>query len=266
MTTATVPDSPQRFRWLVTSEFTKLRTLRSNGVGLLLTIVGTIGVAALVCAETAAHWKFMNPIDRANTDPTNLTLNGWYLTQLVVGVIAVLTVTSEFGSGMIRSTFAAAPRRSSVIAAKLLVVTTIVLLVSIACSVVSFLLGERLLHSTGIATTLGAPGVARAVFGSGLYVTAIALLGLGLGALIRNTAGAISALFGVLFVPPILAEAFPSSWHNAIQNYSPLNAGSQILNVHPGKGLGPWSGLGVLAVYVAVVLVAGFATTQTRDT
>jgi ABC-2 type transport system permease protein len=252
----------QHFSWILRSEWMKLRTLRSNKLALALTVVGTVGVAALVCAEAAAHYDGIN---NQISDPTNLSLSGWYLTQLVVGVVAVLTVTSEFGSRMIRTTYAASPRRLSVLAAKLTVVVAAALVVSTACSLASYLLGQRLLHSTGLATTLSDPNVARTVLGSALYITILAVIGVALGAIVRNTAGAISTLFGLLFVPPILAEAFPTHWHNAIQNYSPLNAGTAIFNVQHVKGLGPWAGIGVLGIYAAILLSAGILLTVTRD-
>ncbi len=139
-------------------------------------------------------------------------------------------------------------------------ITASVLVVATTCPIGAFYAGQFMLRNTHHGATLTQPGVARAVFGAALYATVIALLGLGLGFVIRNTAGAISALFGVLFVPPILAEAFPQSWQDAIQKYSPLTAGSQIMNVHANSGqLGPWGGLAVLTVYaVAVLAVAPF--------
>lgn len=262
----TSPPTPQRFGNVLSSEWTKLRTLRSNTVALVLVILGTVGVAALVCGETAAHWSTTSVEGKTGIEPANLSVSGWYLSQLIVGVVAVLTFTSEHGSGLIRTTFAAVPRRGRVFAAKALVVTASVLSVALACSFASFFLGQRLLRSTGVATTLGHPGVTRIVIGSALFATLIALLGLGLGAIVRSTAGAISTLFGLLFVPPILADAFPPSWHQLIQRYSPLNAGSQIMNLHrPVNHLGPWAGLLVLAVYSATALVVAFVVVPRRD-
>jgi ABC-type transport system involved in multi-copper enzyme maturation permease subunit len=265
--TAAVVEAPeQRFRMVVAAEWTKLRTLRSSMVALVLTIVGTVGVAALICAEFAAHWKSMDPTNRLGTDPVNLSLNGWYLTQLIVAAIAVITITAEHGTGLIRTTFAAMPRRRQVLAAKVLVVAAAAFVAAVACSYASFFLGQRLLHSTGIAATLATPGAVRVVTGAALYVTLIALLGLGLGTIVRSTAGAISTLFGILFVPAILADAFPASWHDAIQKYAPLNAGSQIMNLTTGsRALSPWAGLGVLAGYVAVTLVAATVLISVRD-
>jgi ABC-2 type transport system permease protein len=251
---------------VVASEWVKLRTLRSNAVALALTIVGTIGVSVLLGATVAAHWHELNPQEANDYDVTNLSLSGWYLTQIVVGVVGALAITSEHATGMIRTTFSAVPRRRRVFVAKAAVIATTVLAVATACSVGAFYAGQFMLRHTHHGATLGDPGVARAVFGAGLYATVIALLGLGLGFIIRNTAGAISALFGVLFVPPILAEAFPPSWHDAIQKYAPLNAGSQIMNVHEqARALGPWTGLAALALYVVAALAAAALLVGARD-
>jgi hypothetical protein len=256
----------QRFTNVIASEWTKLRSLRSSWVAFALTVIGTIGIAVLVCAETAAHSKPLGPSDVVNFEPANLSMSGWNLSQLIVGVLAVVVITGEYGSGLIRTTFAAIPRRREVLAAKALVVGALVLVTAMACSFTSFFLGQWLLHRTGTTTTIGAPGVLHVVAGSALYIVLIALLGLGIGTIVRSTAGATGALLGILFVPPVLAEAFPSSWHNAIQKYAPLNAGSQIMNLHrPSAALGPWAGLGLLALYTTAALVAAFVLIGTRD-
>jgi hypothetical protein len=251
---------------VVASEWIKLRTLRSNAVALALTVVGTVGVSVLLGATVAAHWHELDAGEAQRYDVTNLSLSGWYLTQIVVGVVGALAITSEHATGMIRATFGAVPQRRRVFAAKAAVITGSVLVVATTCSVGAFYAGQLMLRNTHHGATLAKPGVARAVFGAAVYATVIALLGLGLGFIIRNTAGAISALFGVLFVPPILAEAFPPSWHDAIQKYAPLNAGSQIMNVHDQAGaLGPWSGLAVLTLYVVAVLAAAALLVGVRD-
>jgi hypothetical protein len=251
---------------VVASEWIKLRTLRSNAVALALTIVGTIGVSVLLGATVASHWHELNPQEARDYDVTNLSLSGWYLTQIVVGVVGALAITSEHATGMIRATFGAVPQRRRVFLAKAAVIAACVLVVATVCSVGAFYAGQFMLRNTHHGATLAQPGVPRAVFGAALYAALIALLGLGLGFIIRNTAGAISALFGLLFVPPILADAFPSSWHDAIQKYAPLNAGSQIMNVHEqGRALGPWTGLCVLALYGVAVLAVAVVLVGRRD-
>jgi len=146
------------------------------------------------------------------------------------------------------------------------VITTFVWALATIVSFASFFLGQALLAGTGHAASLSDPGVARAVFGAGLYATAIAIMGLGLGAVCRSTAGAISALFAILFVPPILGDAIGGSVQEVIQRYAPMNAGAQILSVHSTQNtLGPWTGLAVLGLCAAVAMAAGLWMVHHRD-
>jgi hypothetical protein len=115
-------------------------------------------------------------------------------------------------------------------------------------------------------TTLADPGVLRAVTGAGLYLTVLALLGFGLGTVLRSSAGAVAALFGVLFVPTLLTALLPSSWQDTLGPYLPMNAGDAIYTVRPeAHMLGPWAGFGVFCLYAAAVLAAGFALIGRRD-
>jgi hypothetical protein len=256
----------RRFRRVVASEWIKFRSLRSSRLALLAVVIGVVGIAALAAGTTAARWSTMAPKDRADLDPTGLSLNGWFLGQLVVGVLGVLTVTSEYGSRMIRTTFAAVPQRRLVLAAKAVVVGVIVLVVGMATSLIAFGVAQAFLASTGHAVSLSDPGELRAVLGAGLYAATIAMLGLGVGTIVRSTAGSVSALFGLLFVPPILAELFPGGWHRAIQRYSPMNAGSRVLMTQSqANALGPWAGLAVLMAYTAVIGIIAFWLVARRD-
>lgn len=253
-------------RRVVGAEWIKTRSIRSTQWSLVALAVATIGIAVLACAREAAHWNLMSLDDQRSTDVTNLSLNGWYLGQLVVGVLGVLAITSEYGNGMIRTTFAAVPQRRLLLAAKAVVLGAVVLVVGLVLSFASFLIGQTLLAGTHFGATLSNGDVLRAVVGAALYATTIALLGLGLGALFRSTAGAVSGLFGVLFLPPVLAEAFSGSWHRTIQRYAPMNAGSRILTVLPSQNaLSPWTGMAVLAGCTAAVLVAAFWIVHHRD-
>jgi ABC-type transport system involved in multi-copper enzyme maturation permease subunit len=270
MTTARRPVPPARgeshLRRVLGAEWIKTRSIRSTQWSLVALAVATIGISILACARTSARWSAMPLDQQQSTDVTNLSLNGWYLGQLIVGVLGVLAITSEYGNGMIRTTLAAVPQRRLLLAAKALVLGAVVLGVALVLSFASFLIGQAFLASTGHGASLGNGDVLRAVVGAALYATTIALLGFGLGALFRSTAGAVSGLFGILFLPPVLAEAFSGSWHRTIQRYAPMNAGSRILAVLPSQNaLGPWAGMAVLAGYTAVVLVAAFWIVRHRD-
>jgi ABC-2 type transport system permease protein len=246
------------------SEWTKLRTLRSTYACVAVIVVSMVGIAWL----TGYRWQQILTDgakgDRPDFDATLTVLNGVYLAQLVVGTLAVLAITSEYATGMIHATFSAVPQRRVVLAAKAVVVGGATLVLGEVLSFGSFFLGQSLLGRYGV--SLRDPGVLRAVVGAGLYLSAVALLALGIGATIRHTAGALSLFFAVLFAPTLLTQLLPRDWHDAVVNWLPANAGSQIFTVvHPPGALQPWAGLGVFCIYSAVALIAAFALVTSRD-
>lgn len=247
------------------SELTKLRTVRSTYWSLLVAVLAAVGISALACAGTAASWDNLSDADRASLDPTSLSLAGLFLAQLAIGVLGVLSITSEYSTGSIRSTFTAVPRRPLVLAAKALVFAAVAFVVGLVASFASFLLGSALL-SAHVSVSLGDPGVLRAVIGGALYLAVLGLLGLGLGALIRSTPGSIAALFGLVFVLPIVANFLPRAWHQAVTKYDPADAGSQILNVHhSADALAPWAGFALFCGYVVVTLAVAAVLLARRD-
>jgi len=141
------------------------------------------------------------------------------------------------------------------------------LVVTVVTAFVAFFLGQYLLSSQHIETTIGADGVARAVVGTALYLTVVGLMGVGLGFVVRSTAGAIASLFGILLVMPVLGEALPTDWATNIDPYLPSNAGQQLMVVHPDPAalLGPWSGFAVFCGYAAVALILGAVLLRRRD-
>jgi ABC-2 type transport system permease protein len=265
LTAASTRSRPARtvgFGNLLRSELTKLRSVRSTYLCLALAVLSMIGIAVVM----GARWTRQSGPLPGDFDPTNVTLSGAYLAQVVVGALGVLTVSSEYTTGMIRATFAAVPQRRSVLAAKGLVLGVATLVVGEVLAFVSFGIGQALLASKHAGVSLGDPGVARAVLGTGLYLTVAAALGFGLGLTIRHTAGAISAFFGIVFAANAIVDLMPTSWRNDVINYLPLNAGSQILTVEGGSGaLSPWAGLGVFALYAAAALTVGFVLVERRD-
>jgi ABC-type transport system involved in multi-copper enzyme maturation permease subunit len=149
-----------------------------------VTVVLGIGLSALVAAETKAHWV---PADRPGFDPTQLSLIGVFFGQFTLGILGVLVMSAEYGTGTIRATFSAAPRRPLVLAAKPTVFGMVALVVSEVVGFAAYFLGQSLLTAPAIHTTLGSPGALRAVIGSGLYLCALGLFALGLAAIIRHT-------------------------------------------------------------------------------
>ena len=251
--------SAARMEWL------KLRSVRSTAWILLVFAAGLIGIAILVLSHE--HWAAMSASDRASFDPTNDGFAGLALGQLAFGVLGVLMITSEFSSGMIRATFAAVPRRPVLLAAKAGVLGGVALVAGEVLAFVSFALGEAVLKSPAPHASLGQPGVLRAVLMAGAYPALIALIGLGLGAMIRHTAGAISAVVGVLFVLPLILVPLGTSLQDSVGKFLPMIiAENSMTAVKPGVGnLAPGVGLGLLCLYTTAALAIGTWLLTRRD-
>jgi hypothetical protein len=248
------------------SEWTKIRSLRSTIFSLLAAIVFIVGLAVLVPMVTVSHWPPRDPREALGFDPTTRTLSGIFLAQLAIGVLGVLLITGEYATGMIRATFAAVPARLPVLWAKAAVFAAVTLVLMVPTVLGAFLIGQSILTSKHLQTNLSNPGVLRAVIGAALFLTVVGLLGIGLGALLRNTAGGISTLFGLLFVLPIIVRFLPSSWSDPINKYLPSNAGEAITHVHPDPTLlAPWTGFGLFCGYAVVVFIAAAISLRRRD-
>jgi ABC-2 type transport system permease protein len=246
------------FRTVARMEWLKLRSVRSTWWTLLVFAAGLIGLAILVMRGQHASPSF---------DPTNDSLAGLAIGQLAIGVLGVLTVTSEFSSGMIRATFAAAPRRPLVLAAKAAVLAAVTLVAGEVLAFVAFGVGQAVLKSQFPHAALSQPGVLRAVLMAGAYPALIGLISLGLGALIRHTAGAISAVVGVLFVLPLILVPLGASIQNAAGQFMPmLIAENSMTAVKPvAHSLSPGVGFALLCGYAAAALAAGGWALARRD-
>jgi ABC-2 type transport system permease protein len=248
------------------SEWTKLRTVRSTMWTIAVTVVVGVGVSALATGEVQVHWLTMAPQTRAGFDPTRVSLTAAFFCQLVLGVLGVLVMSAEYGTGTIRATFSATPRRPVVLAAKVLVFGLVALLVGEAVTFLSFFVGQAMLSSPVPHATLATPGALRAVVGTGLYLCVVGLLGLGLATLLRHTAGAISAFAGVLLVLPIIVSALPSSLQNDVVRFLPLTMGQAFMQVSQGAHqFSPWTGFGILVGYTIAVLGLSVALLVRRD-
>ncbi|HEV2590689.1 MAG TPA: hypothetical protein VGU02_02230 [Gaiellaceae bacterium] len=253
------------------SELTKLRTVRSTRYALFAGFVMTIAFAIIPALISASRWNTMTVQERIRFNPLLTTLMGVNLAQLAIGVVGVLAVTGEYSTGMIRSTFAAVPKRLPVLWAKLGVLGGVTVLVALPATLIAFFTAQAILrghklNGRDIALSFSDPGVARAVVGGALYLMLIGLFGLGIGATLRSTAGGISALAAILFVVPPLMNIFPTSWSNAISPYLPSNAGRAVMQTsHSAHTLAPWVGLGVLAGYVAVTIGVAAIRLRHRD-
>jgi len=236
------------------SELTKLRTQPSAFWALAAAAVAIIGFGIIYSLLTAARPPHGAAV--AAFDPAAVSLAGVQLAQIAAGVLGVLLITSEYASGLIRASFAAVPRRLPVLWGKAATLAAATAAVSLPAAAAAFWAGQAILGRHHLAVHLTHPGVTRAVAGSALYLAVAALLGLGLGALLRSTAGGISALFGLLFALPIVAGFLPGNWAGEVGKYLPATAGQAVTTVHPdpATSLAPWTGFGVFCLYTAVVL------------
>jgi hypothetical protein len=248
------------------SEWTKLRSLRSTLWSLFAAVLFTIGIAALACAVVAHHWPQMSPGDRAGFNAVEVNLAGVQIAQLALGVLGVLVISGEYSTGMIRATMSAVPKRLPVLWGKAIVYGLVVLVLMLPTAVVAFVVGQAILSRKGIDVGFSAAGVPRVVLGAALYLTAVALLGLGLGAIVRNTAGGIATFAGIMFVLPPLMNVLPSSWNRAASPYLPLSAGQALISLHRGSDqLAPWAGFGLLCAYALASLLVASALLVKRD-
>jgi ABC-2 type transport system permease protein len=248
------------------SEWTKLRSVRSTRWSLLAAVVFTIGIAALACAVVSHHWPHMSLQERADFHPLEPNLAGVQLAQLALGVLGVLVITAEYSTGMIRASMTAVPRRLPVLWGKAVVYGLVTLVLMVPSTLIAFVVGESIFSGRHINVAFSDPGVARAVIGAGLYLTVVGLFGLGLGAIVRNTAGGIATFAGLMFVLPPLMNVLPLSWNNAASPYLPLQAGEAIMSTTPGNHLSPWVGLGLLGGYAAAAFAIASVLLVKRDT
>jgi ABC-2 type transport system permease protein len=250
---------------VVRSEWTKLRSLPSTLWLLLATFLLVAGgglVSAIVQLSSLPH----GAAAVAAFDPTQLSLSGVGLAELTAGALGVLIMTGEYATGQIRLTLTAVPRRLPVLWGKIAALAAAMLAACTTATLAAFFITQAILAPHHLSTTLGQPGVARAVFGSALVLTGVALLGLGLGALLRNAAGGVSALFGVLYGLTIAAGFLPGNLSHEVRKYLPENSAADLTSVgHTAGSLGPWAGFGLFCLYTAVALGASAWLLRRRD-
>jgi ABC-2 type transport system permease protein len=237
---------------VVRSEWTKFRSLRSSLYTLLLAVAFMIGLGALFSGIQASQAAGFDPGQTA----ISTSLTGTFFAQLSIGVLGVLVITGEYSTGMIRASLAAVPARLPLLWAKLAVSAGVVFVTMLVASLVAFELGQVLLSGKHLDASLSDPGALRSVIGAALYLTVAAVTALGLGALLRNSAAAISTFVAVFFVIPPLTLLLPASWTDHFVQYLPSNAGGMLIDgtygvAHP---LSPWTGFAVMCAYAAVLL------------
>jgi ABC-2 type transport system permease protein len=241
------------------SEFTKFRSLRSTMWTLLAAVVLMIGIGALFSGVTASQYHTYNWAEKAAFNPVTTSLNGVYFAVVAFGVLGVLLTGGEYSTGMIRSSLTAVPRRLPVLWGKAAVFAGSIFSVSLIASFTCFFFGQALLNSHHLGVPVTAHDALRSVIGAALYLTVAGLIGLALGALLRNTAAGITTFAAVFFVIPPLAMLLPASISNHLAPYLPSNAGDAIWGgaALVPNALSPWVGFALLCGYAAILIGAG---------
>jgi ABC-type transport system involved in multi-copper enzyme maturation permease subunit len=302
-------------RGALASEFTKLRSVRSTYWTLTSLLIVSIGIDAAISAGQAAQFN-RNPWNVAGFDATQTSLGAFFeLGQLIIAILGAMVITSEYSTGMIRTSLTAQPRRGVVYAAKAMVFTAVTLVISLVTSFIAFFLGQALIghgvsaslfhtvkiHAQSVVNCagaapggqvkdggpLGGPGgcahtvvtfsgtdvitpghVLVAIIGTALFVTIVALIAFGVGAIVRHTAGAIAIVIALMFIIPILENTLPSNWHNDIQRFLP-DAANMVVSVTVGGPVqhvwSAWPQLGVTALWAAVLVGIGAYLFRKRD-
>ena len=245
---------------VVLSEWTKFRSLRSTVYTLLAAVVFMVGLGALFSAITAGQPGGLEPGQSA----VSTSLSGTIFAQLAIGVLGVLLISGEYSTGMIRSSLTVVPRRLPVLWGKIAVFTGVVFLTMLIASLAAFFVGQLLFSGQHLDASLFDPDAVRSVVGAALYVTVAGVTALALGALLRNTAAAITTFVAVFFVIPPLTLLLPASLTDQFVQYLPSNAGSVITGAGFGVAhpLAPWTGFAVMCGYAVVLM--GFAAWRLR--
>lgn len=287
-------------RGVIASEFTKLRSVRSTYWTIAALIIVSVGIAAIAGfgIESSLH---NNPQNKAGLDATQASLIAFFeLGQLIIAVVGAMSITSEYSTGMIRTSMTAMPRRGTVYLGKLIVLTTVTLVVSVVTSFIAFFVGQAALSGSGLSASLfhsttvpananvtpppggnGPPVVTfqgtdlvtsghvlTAVIGTALFVTVVALIAFGLGAIIRHTAGAITSTIGLLFVLSIIIQILPDNWRWDIMRFFPDAAG-RVISVTVGDTnphlWSAWPQFLVTVIWAAVFIGVGGYLFSKRD-
>ena len=284
-------------RGALASEFTKLRSVRSTYWTLGALFFVSVGLGIAITAGTAANFA-NNPGNKAGFDATQASLGAFFeLGQLIIAVLGAMVITSEYSTGMIRTSLTAQPRRGVVYAAKAMVFTAVTLVISIITAFIAFFIGQAIYSSKGVSASLfhtvtipananvncGPSGctatfsgtdvitastVLTAIIGTALFVTIVALIAFGVGSIVRHTAGAIAIVIALLFIVPVLEQTLPNDWRWDIMRFLP-DAATRVISVTVGGGnphlWSAWPQLGVTALWAAVLVGIGAYLFRKRD-
>ena len=258
------------------SEWTKLRTQRGTLVGLFATAALMVGFSAFFASEQHTETTFPGGDD----DVVQMGLMGIAFAEIAVVVVGASLITSEFATGMIRTTLTATQSRLRVLAAKAIVLSVVVLPIALVASAAGFAGAQSLLRGNGYeppaypTVSLTDPSAARAVAGTALLLTAYALIALGIGTILRHSGATIATGVGLLFLPLLFLGAFPASFARRIEQVTPLagmavqSTTDRMLSAFDGRSgmpIGPWQGLGVAFAWALGILALGALALRHRD-
>ncbi|MGH2636815.1 MAG: ABC transporter permease [Actinomycetota bacterium] len=253
------------------AEWTKLRSVRSTTWTTIAVVGVTVGLSAFLAAVGGTNSNEAGA--RGDDDVVVNGLRGVWLGQVGMVAFGAVALTSEFATGTIRATFAAFPRRSVALGAKAAVVAAVAFVVGSVASAVSFVIAQPLLHEGGFTppaypyVSLADPSALRAVLGTALFLTLLALFAMGVAAIVRHTAAAMTAAVGLVLVPTVLMEFFTGRIRELLQQAAPA-AGLSIqitADKYDVPPLGPWGGLAVTAAWALAALLVGMWTLERRD-
>jgi ABC-2 type transport system permease protein len=249
------------------SEWTKLWTLRSTRWSLLAAVVAMAGLGILIAAVQMSRWTHLEPHERAVYDSIDTGVGGYHLAQLAIGVLGVLVISGEYSTGMIRSSFMAVPKRLPVLWAKVGVFAAVTFVLMLVASLVSFFGVQAIVSGHHLQHSLGDPHALRVVVGTALFLTVLGILSIGIGGLVRNTAGGIALFVFLLFVLPGITAILPASIADAINPYLPLNAGFTVATstFENSNHLSPWGGFALFCGYAALAVGAAAVGLLRRD-
>lgn len=260
--TSEAPEVGYRLGDVVRAEWTKFISLRSSRAMLVAFPLTAVALGVLIAVLTGSNWSEASAETRATWDPTNNVLAGLVPGYLLIPIMGVLMMTSEYNHGAMRSTLTAVPRRSMVLAAKAVVIAAVAFVVCEAVTFATFLISQPLMGDAPNAS-LGQAGVLRALVLSGAYLALLSLFGLGIGTLVRNSGGAIAIYVALAVVLPNLMLAFPGK----LWRFGPiiiLANSITAVNLQPDF-LTAWAGFAVMAAYTAIALAAGLVVLSRRD-
>jgi ABC-2 type transport system permease protein len=252
---------------VIRSEWTKLWSLRSTRWSLLAAVVAQGALGILVAAVQMNRWTHLDPHDRATFDSIDAGVGGYHLAQLAIGVLGVMIISSEYSTGMIRSSFMAVPKRLPVLWAKIGVFSVVTFVLMLISAAVSFFVVQAIVTQHHVQHSIGDPHALRVVVGTALFLTALGVLATGIGALIRNTAGGIAFFVFLLFVLPGITAILPHTVGDSINPYLPLNAGFTVATsvFEDSHHLSPWGGFAVFCGYAALAVGAAVIGLLRRD-